>query len=387
MSFDFTLTDVARDLWLDQFSIGPQVVPVALPHAWSVRKRTLRGGLRDGVDVIDVDNGALTFSVLPTRGLGLWRGSYRGVGLGWQAPVLGPVHPKFVNLSDRNGLGWLTGFDEWVCRCGLNWNGAPGPDGGWPLTLHGRIANQPAHLVSVAVDAGPPATISVSGQVEEGGLFYPRLRLTTTYVTEFGSNRLTVHDRVETLNGTPTEVQVLYHINLGPPLLGEGGGVALPLRQLAPLTTRAAEGIDTWSTYLPPTTGYTEQVYACTPLADDGGNSLALLHDSAGERGLAVRWRVEQLPCFTIWKNTAAVADGYVTGLEPATNFPNNRSFERTQGRVIVLPPGGSWEARWCMEVFDSAVGVGGAKDEIARLQSRTKAVIHRTPQHTISPV
>ena len=111
-----------------------------------------------------------------------------------------------------------------------------------------------------------------------------------------------------------------------------------------------------------------------------------MLHDAAGERGLAVRWRVEQLPCFTIWKNTAAVPDGYVTGLEPATNFPNNRSFERTQGRVVVLPPGGIWEATWSMEVFDTTDGVGGAKDEIARHQSRTKAVIHRTPQATISP-
>lgn len=387
MSDEFVLTDVARDLWLDQFSVGPEVVPLSSPHAWSVRKHTLRGGPRDGVDFIEVDNGALTFSVLPTRGLGLWRGNYRGVALGWQSPVTGPVHPKFVNLSDRNGLGWLTGFDEWVCRCGLNWNGAPGPDGGWPLTLHGRIANQPAYAVSMSIDEGPPAAISVSGRVEEAGLFYPHLCLTTTYATELGSNRLTVRDRVENRNGTPTELQLLYHINLGPPLLGESSRVMLPLGELAPLTKRAAEGIDTWATYLPPTPGYTEQVYACRPLADDDGNTLVLLHDAAGERGLTVRWRLEQLPCFTIWKNTAAVADGYVTGLEPATNFPNNRSFERMQGRVVVLPPGAIWEATWSMEVFDAAPGVGGVKDEIGRLQSRAKAVIHRAPQVKISPV
>jgi hypothetical protein len=45
------------------------------------------------------------------------------------------------------------------------------------------------------------------------------------------------------------------------------------------------------------------------------------------------------LPCFTLWKNQGGLADGYVTGLEPGTNYPNPRSFEETQGRVVPLAP------------------------------------------------
>src|SRR5436305_1679335 len=107
--FVTTLTDMARDVWLDSFAVGPGDVATDSPLPWSVRKRTLRGGLRDGVDLIEVDNGVLSFAVLPTRGMGVWRGRCRGVSLGWQAPVAGPVHPKFVEQSGRNGLGWLTG--------------------------------------------------------------------------------------------------------------------------------------------------------------------------------------------------------------------------------------------------------------------------------------
>src|SRR5215218_10112984 len=99
MSSVHTLTDVERDIWLDSFHVGSAELGVADSVAWSVRKRTLRGGPRDGVDLIEVDNGALRFSVVPTRGMGLWRGSYRGMPLGWQAPVVGPVHPKFVDQS------------------------------------------------------------------------------------------------------------------------------------------------------------------------------------------------------------------------------------------------------------------------------------------------
>ena len=41
---------------------------------WSVSKRTLSGGPSDGVDVVDLNNGELSISILPTRGMGLWRG-------------------------------------------------------------------------------------------------------------------------------------------------------------------------------------------------------------------------------------------------------------------------------------------------------------------------
>ena len=89
--------------------------------------------------------------------------------------------------------------------------------------------------------------------------------------------------------------------------------------------------------------------------------------------------------CFTVWKNTAALEDGYVTGLEPATNFPNLKTFERSQNRVPVLPPGGSWETTWSIEVQDSAAGVSGVLKEIVSLQTQAKAVVHRTPQARFS--
>jgi hypothetical protein len=87
-----------------------------------------------------------------------------------------------------------------------------------------------------------------------------------------------------------------------------------------------------------------------------------------------------------VWKNTAALEDGYVTGLEPGTNFPNFKSFERQQGRVRMLPPGGRWECHWSIEVLDSAPAVTEVLAEIARLQAHAPATIHRTPQSRFSP-
>jgi hypothetical protein len=392
----WTLTDCADDIWLDSFSIANDSLRLGTPHDWSIRKRTLRGGLRDGVDLIEVHNGALSYAILPTRGMGLWRGEYHGNYLGWHSPVHGPVHPRFVHPGERGGIGWLTGFDEWLCRCGLVSNGPPGEDAvtnkagkttKTALTLHGRIANLPAQFVEVRINLDPPHELSIVGQVEESGLFWPHLRLTATYTTVPGSNRLMIHDVVENRSAEAVEMQLLYHCNIGPPFLEAGSRVVAPTRQMAPLTARAAEGIATYDTYAGPTVGFAEQVYAYELQGDPTGRTLALLYNAAADRGMALRFNCSELPCFTVWKNTAAIEDGYVTGLEPATNYPNFRTFERQQGRVHMLPPGGHWECHVSIEVHDTAHAVTDVLTEIARLQAHAPATIHRTPQARFSPV
>jgi hypothetical protein len=391
----WVLTDVFNDIWLDSCQVSNDSLHLATPHDWSVHKRTLRGGLRDGVDLIEVHNGALSYTVLPTRGMGLWRGEYHGNFLGWRAPVHGPVHPKYVQHSDRGGIGWLAGFDEWLCRCGLASNGPPGEDAHTDrngrsrresLTLHGRIANQPAHYVELRVGLDPPFELSVVGHVEEGGLFLPHLALTATLTTVPGSNRVVIHDVVENRSAQPADMQMLYHCNVGPPFLEAGSRVIAPLREMAPKDARAAEGIATYDTYAGPQAGFAEQVYLYDLLADAAGRTLALLYNRAGDRGLVLRMNRRELPCFTVWRNTAAVEDGYVTGLEPATNYPNFRTFERQQGRVAVLPPGGRWECKWSLEVHDAAAGVAAVQAEIATLQAHAPATVHRTPRPRFSP-
>lgn len=384
------LTDLNHDLWLDSFATGASHLPLATPHPWSIQKRTLRGGLREGVDLLEVSNGALSFAVLPTRGMGLWRGQYRGLSLGWKAPLQGPVHPHFVHPTDRGGIGWLAAFDEWLCRCGLAWNGPPGEDVYQDrhgkerrelLSLHGRIANQPAHYVEVRVALDPPHELSVIGQVEEGGLFYPHLALTTTYTTVPGSHRLVIHDVVENRGAEPAEMQLLYHCNLGQPFLEAGSRVVCPIREVSPISAAAAGGIDTLETYAGPHPGFAEQVYCYDLLADAQQRTLAMLYNHAGDKAVVLRFNRRELPCFTVWKNTMALEEGYVTGLEPATNYPNFKTFERQQGRVPVLAPGGRYSATWSIEVHDKSAAVAEVLKEIVSLQAHAKAIVHRTPQ------
>ena len=149
----WTLTDVDQDISVQSLSLRPTDVKGAAT-GYSLTKRALHGGLREGVDVIEVDNGTLRFVVIPTRGMGLWNASLGGLRIGWRSPVKGPVHPGFVRTSEASGIGWLDGFDELLVRCGLESNGAPefNDDGTIRYALHGKIANIPAHKVEVSVD-------------------------------------------------------------------------------------------------------------------------------------------------------------------------------------------------------------------------------------------
>ena len=250
----FVLTDVSSEVWLESFSVDATAMGLAKAYPWSVKKHRLRGGRRDGVDLIVVDNGALRFSIIPTRGMGLWKGWYEGDRLGWDSPVTdGPVHPSLVNLAATGGLGWLEGFDELLARCGLENNGAPfeiktvkadGSESNTTFGLHGKIANIPASFVAVHVDNEPPHEIVVEGHVAESRLFGLQVQMVTRIATVPGSNTLVVRDEFVNLKEQPVEIQILYHWNFGPPFLGPGSRFVAPIKSVTPRDARAQEGID-----------------------------------------------------------------------------------------------------------------------------------------------
>jgi len=72
-------------------------------------------------------------------------------------------------------------------------------------------------------------------------------------------------------------------------------------------------------------------------------------------------------------ENDLRIDEGYVTGIEPATNFPNPKPFERNQGRVVMLQPGGSHHAEMVVEFADGVEAVQRVVNEIATLQAEAK--------------
>jgi hypothetical protein len=117
------------------------------------------------------------------------------------------------------------------------------------------------------------------------------------------------------------------------------------------------------------------------PLADASGRTLVLLRNKAGDLGASMRYATRELPFLTVWKNTVGREDGYVVGIEPGTNFPNNRRVERKHGRVPSLPPGASHFMTIEYAVHSGAVAVEGAAGQVARIQGDRRPLIHEKPE------
>jgi hypothetical protein len=327
--------------------VSPQLAAAAEPVVdvaagpLAVRSRRLSGGRHNGMLLVELVAGDTRVFILPDRGLGIWKMMCAGTELGWQSPVAGPVHPAFVPLGEPSGLGWLDGFDELVARCGLVSNGAPDFDAGGRLVhgLHGRIANLPAHELVITLDEEAD-TITLAGAVDETRFLVHDLRLETTLVLSADRPRIAWTDTVTNRSERPATMQLLYHVNFGPPLLGAGAEIVAAIDELAPRDAAAAADIPTWNRYDAPRPGRGEEVHFARIRPDAAGIASALLVAPGGSQAAGLSWQADTLPCFALWKNQAGLADGYVTGLEPATNHPNPRSFEEAQGRVVPLAPG-----------------------------------------------
>jgi hypothetical protein len=303
--FRKVLTSAGRNVRVGDWQVTGQEAAPHCPVPWRVRQVVLHGGKQEGVELVVLDNGKLRITAVPTRGMGLLSVTQGDVRLGWDSPVREVVHPQLINLQGRGGLGWLEGFNEFVCRCGLEYNGHPGTDrfvnnvgeeATMELTLHGRAANLPASEVEVVAERDPPYRVHLRGRVDERMFYGPKLELQTDLSAEPGSGAFRIADVLTNRGAAAQEFQVLYHANYGKPLLEEGARFLAPVARVTPFNEHAAQGLAGYGRYDGPTPGFVEQVYCLRPLADAEGRALALLHNRAGDRGVSMRWAVRGCP-------------------------------------------------------------------------------------------
>lgn len=335
--------------------------------SFEIARLQLTDGASQGVELWVVDTGRVRAAICPTRGMSLWKAHIDGDALGWNSPVRGPIHPSLVPVSEPSGIGWLDGFDELLVRCGLRSFGPPefGPSGGLQFPLHGRIANLPARNVQFEIDVDQ-SLLHVTGEVHETRFLQYNLHLNVRYSFAIDQPKITIHDTVTNAGTAPATMQLLYHVNLGAPFLQAGSKLHINADRMVARNLHSAKDLANWPTYLAPTVGFAEQVYFSASRGDASGWAKCLLATPDSKRGVALHYRTDTLPYFSQWKNTVADQDGYVTGLEPGTGFPNPRSFEEAKGRLVELQGGESREFRLAIERVGSADQIAAVKNEIA---------------------
>ena len=283
--------------------------------------------------------GGLCFDVIPDRGMDLGFAEYRGTPLAWLSPN-GIVAPAF---HEPEGEGWLNSFPGGLLvTCGLRNVGPPGEREGEEFGLHGRASHIPATRVSYdAFWDEEGCTFQAGGQIRESSVFGPNLVLRRRISARVGGSSIRIEDEVENEGFTPELLMVLYHINLGWPLLDTSSrlnGPGSPDDTPEPRDEEARTGLDTWNRFASPTPGFEERVFYHHPAARPDGQAEARLENPDLGLTFSIKFRPEELPEFVQWTMTGEGT--YVLGLEPATCRVEGPDAEQAAGRVVRLEPG-----------------------------------------------
>src|ERR1041384_3625504 len=93
--FRKVITNAKESVQTERWEAPPAELEQSGAAGCSIRKLTLAGGKQDGVELIQVDNGKLKFTVIPTRGMSILEAKMGDLRLGWNSPVQEVVHPKY----------------------------------------------------------------------------------------------------------------------------------------------------------------------------------------------------------------------------------------------------------------------------------------------------
>jgi len=81
-----------------------------------------------------------------------------------------------------------------------------------------------------------------------------------------------------------------------------------------------------------------------------------------------------------LWKNTDTLKQGYVTGIEPGTNYAYPVTIERKQGRVKQLQPGQSTVFELKYSLLPDVQAVKQLEERVKTLQANHKTDVNETP-------
>ena len=273
-----------------------------------LKRYTLTDGTENGLKVIEIFNGKLRFCLNESKALDimqLWHGNDN------------------ISFISKNGftareITFLKRFEGGLLyTCGLDNIGAQ-VEG---VEQHGNFHNTPAKILKAVCTE---KEIEVVGEIHLSSLFGVNLTVIRTIKTEIGSETFTLNDELKNNAYAPAEYCVLYHVNLGYPMLDEGAkidmdGVGIGLGDFA------KKRADDRFVFTGNVDNEDERCYSIR----DNTPIIKVTNEKIGKK-FTLEYSKDTLPCLTQW--SSAASGDYALGLEPCSAELDKQTFTK---RVI----------------------------------------------------
>ena len=308
-----------------------------------IETAVLDNGAGKGTRVAWINTGTgLRYKVVIDRGLDIADAQFNAHSLAWISH-LGITSPAPQPLR---GTEWLHGFGGGLLTtCGLDHIGGPEADAWGERGLHSQYSRIPATIESIIQPdpARGQLDMQLTGVVKQSQPLGTQLTLRRTISSRLGTATIRIDDEVTNTGNTPTPHMLLYHMNLGWPLVDEDADICWQ----GPWTSR--EGADNAILFkeglpfkkgkppLPDHAGGGEEAAFIDIAADKQGLCHCGIHNPRLGIALAIEFKKSQLPWMTNWQHWGA--GEYVVGLEPGTHPPIGQAKARQDGSLIMLEP------------------------------------------------
>ena len=266
-------------------------------------------GRGNGARQIYVANGKLNFLLSESNALDILRLWHEGTNIG------------FVS---KNGLytataDFLGNFPAGMLyTCGLD---AIGGVEGHPI--HGRIHSIPAEIKGLQADANG---VKIVAEIRDTALFGQNLVLTRTVSTSAGSDEVKIEDILENHAFRDEKYCMLYHVNVGYPIVDAGAKISGNFTESKPRTPWAEHEMAKMLEVEPPLDNAEETCY----FHNTKDSKMSIENANLGKRFTVA----SSLRKFVQWKSRAS--GDYVVGMEPCTSWLDGEL------KYSVLKPGKS---------------------------------------------
>ncbi|MCK0527421.1 DUF4432 family protein [Anaerobiospirillum sp. NML120449] len=348
---------------------------------YGVEEQRLCGGRAEGMRVLEVKNGlGLNFTVLLDRGCGIARLSYRGINCSFMS-ASGLRRPEYYEHGGGD-QSFLRSFHAgFLTTCGLFNVGVACSDGGEQTCLHGDLDNIPVE--SWHWWTGEDGNLHIEALIRVEQIFYHKAVLRRHFTVGLERSFLTIEDRVTNTGSTVCPVMILYHMNMGYPLLDEDTRLFINSTSYQPRTEIAASDAARWNVITAPEHNYQERCYyhsfrGTTAAGHEGRSAIAAVYQPKHDLGLAVSFDPENLPFFTQWKQCGY--RDYALGLEPGNSHCDGRNLMRRQGMLREMGPGEQADFHVQVDFFSGEDSFNSIREQWATTADGVPALNSKLP-------